>query len=353
MKKGTIVIDLDATITIDDKSKGYSDKDFDHNVKKTIKHAKENGFDICIFTSRNMRTHKGDLDKIHQYTKPIALKWLKDNQIYFDHIEFGKPWVGLEGNYVDDKNLHIEEFNFKYGSGYKIYTFDVVISLYNEEGNIDNLHNRNKKLERLFNIKNYIYVNNGSTDSTLAKLQELTKVDEKIKVIDVVENLGYGNGYKNAFKHSSADFIVTNHADGQYDAYHYFLSHLSELNDLDPNYSIFPQRHNRPLADTLLTFILRCILSLIVRKNIKEFNGQPKLINKSKISFEIDQFPNDFSFDFILYLAISNNLKISLPVLQQDRSSGKSSWNNGLYSKYLLAKTYIKSALQTLRKSKK
>lgn len=353
MKKGTIVIDLDATITIDDKTKDYSEKDFDRKVKKTITQAKDNGFDICIFTSRNMRTHKEDLDKIHEFTKPVALKWLKENNIYYDDIKFGKPWVGLEGNYVDDKNLHIEEFNFKYGSSYRIYNFDVIISLYNEEDNIDYLHYRNKKLERLFNIKNYIYVNNCSADNTLSKLNELKKVDEKIKIINVDEDLGYGNGYKNGFKNSSADFIITNHADGQFDAYQYFLSHLPKLNKLDPSHSIFPQRHNRPLADTVITYILRCILSIIVKQNIREFNGQPKLINKKSISLEVEQFPNDFSFDFILYLAISKNLKISLPILQQDRSSGKSSWNNGLYSKYLLAITYIKSAFKIKRKLKK
>ena len=61
-----------------------------------------------------MRTFNGDLKKINQITKPIAIKWLKNNNVDFDDIIFGKPWAGDNGWYVDDRNLSLEEFIFKF-----------------------------------------------------------------------------------------------------------------------------------------------------------------------------------------------------------------------------------------------
>lgn len=345
MVQDTLVIDLDGTITIDSKRKGYENKDINDDVKEAILNAKNKGIKICIFTSRNMRTYKGDIDKIHEHTKPVALKWLEENGVEYDNIIFGKPWVGFHGHYIDDKNLHIEEFNFRYGSHFSNFTFDVVISFYNEEGNVLKVHENNKKLERLFNVKNYIYVNNCSSDNTLEELYDIQLEDSKIEVVNVQEDLGYGNGYKNGFKNSTSDYVITNHADNQFDPYCFFMQNLDVLYLQESHINVFPIRMNRSIVSSFFTKILRNCISLLLGKNIMEFNGQPKLLYKDNIQFELEEFPNDYSFDLMLYLATYNSKSIHLPVIEKERVIGESTWSKGIISMFKIFLKYIKTAI--------
>ena len=41
------------------------------------KHFLKNGFKVVVFTSRNMRTYKGNIGLIKSNTLPIILDWLK------------------------------------------------------------------------------------------------------------------------------------------------------------------------------------------------------------------------------------------------------------------------------------
>lgn len=245
------------------------------------------------------------------------------------------------------EQLHDEERAFKYKGVFSQKTVDLVIPFFNESGNITKTHDNSKKLERLFHIKNYIYINNGSKDSTLSELEALKKKYDKIIIVDIKENIGYGNGFKHGFAQSTADFILTNHADQQFRAYLFYLDILDELKSFDQCYSIFPERKGRPIVSILFTWVLRKSLSMILGRHLSEFNGQPKLIDKSALSVTIDKFPDDFSFDLMLYISIDK--KKFYPILEHFREVGQSSWNRGLVSKFRLFRSYIKSA----RKMKK
>ncbi len=156
MKENKLIIDLDSTITVDDKSLDYPIKPV--NTTGTGNHDESNKkFDITIFTARNMKSFNGDLQKIHEHTKPIALKWLAENSIPYNDIIFGKPYCGEEGHYVDDKNISVEEFIFKFSGPYRNASIDMVVPFYNEEGNIMEMYRDLKKLERLFHIRKYLF----------------------------------------------------------------------------------------------------------------------------------------------------------------------------------------------------
>jgi len=105
-----IVIDLDNTLTIAETS-DYSNVKPNLNTIETLKEYKEKGFNITIFTSRNMRTYEGNIGKINKNTLPIILKWLEKYNIPYDEIIVGKPWCGNEGFYIDDKSIRPSEFN--------------------------------------------------------------------------------------------------------------------------------------------------------------------------------------------------------------------------------------------------
>ena len=109
-KYGTYIFDLDGTICpIKKKEEKYEDlKPFPEIVDK-MKKLKEQGFNILIFTSRNMKTYDGNLGLINANTAKIIINWLDKWQIPYDEIIYGKPWPGRFGFYVDDRAVRPKE----------------------------------------------------------------------------------------------------------------------------------------------------------------------------------------------------------------------------------------------------
>lgn len=102
-------MDIDDTIcaTIDG---DYKNSKPDYAVIHKMKQYKEMGFEICLYTSRNMRTYENNIGKITANTLPIILQWLQQHNVPYDEIIVGKPWCGLDGFYVDDKAIRPSEF---------------------------------------------------------------------------------------------------------------------------------------------------------------------------------------------------------------------------------------------------
>lgn len=104
-----IILDLDETIcrTING---DYENSIPREDVVDKIRHYKELGFKIAINTSRNMRTHQGNIGLINAQTLPIIIAWLAKNSIPYDELYIGKPWCGEKGFYVDDRAIRPDEF---------------------------------------------------------------------------------------------------------------------------------------------------------------------------------------------------------------------------------------------------
>ncbi|MCE0493751.1 HAD hydrolase family protein [Vibrio salinus] len=107
MKK--LVVDLDGTITQADTS-DYKNVSPRLDVIQQLRTYKEEGFEIVIFTARNMRTYEGNVGKININTLPIITEWLKKHDVPYDEILVGKPWCGHEGFYIDDRSVRPSEF---------------------------------------------------------------------------------------------------------------------------------------------------------------------------------------------------------------------------------------------------
>ena len=107
MKK--IVIDLDDTIS-KTVNGDYKNSQPITEVIDLLRNYRENGFEIAISTSRNMRTFNGSIGKIIAITLPIITEWLDNHNVPYDEIHIGKPWCGDGGFYVDDKAIRPSEF---------------------------------------------------------------------------------------------------------------------------------------------------------------------------------------------------------------------------------------------------
>ena len=104
-----LIIDIDSTLTLGDTS-DYVNVGLNIDVANQLHAYKKEGFEIVLYTSRNMRTHNSSIGKITAHTLPVILEWLKKHDVPYDEIWVGKPWCGHQGFYVDDKAIRPDEF---------------------------------------------------------------------------------------------------------------------------------------------------------------------------------------------------------------------------------------------------
>lgn len=102
----------------------------------------------------------------------------------------------------------------------QLKSLSIVIPCFNEEEAIVNSYNELKPiLDALRNIKCYqiVFVNNGSTDSTLKKILEISEKDTCIKTIDLRNNFGYQSSISAGLFNADHEMIISIDADLQDD----------------------------------------------------------------------------------------------------------------------------------------
>ncbi len=97
-------------------------------------------------------------------------------------------------------------------------TVSVVIPLYNEEENVRELHARLKAvLDTIGTEYEVLFIDDGSTDSTLALLQDIQAQDSRTIVLSLRRNFGQTAAFAAGFDYSRGDIIVTMDGDLQND----------------------------------------------------------------------------------------------------------------------------------------
>ena len=94
----------------------------------------------------------------------------------------------------------------------------VIIPIYNEEGNIKELHTRLCDILPTI-TENYeiLFVDDGSTDNSFALLKELNKENKSVKVLKFRRNFGQSAAISAGFDYSKGDVIITMDGDLQND----------------------------------------------------------------------------------------------------------------------------------------
>ena len=107
----SFVFDVDGTLCpIKGEDESYADLVPYADMVEKLREYKAQGARIVLYTSRNMRTYKGDLSLILEHTKPDLEAWLAKWDIPYDEIVYGKFWPGHRGLYVDDRAVRPDEF---------------------------------------------------------------------------------------------------------------------------------------------------------------------------------------------------------------------------------------------------
>ena len=93
----------------------------------------------------------------------------------------------------------------------------IVVPCFNEEANINELHNRIFNTLKNCDLDSYeiIYINDGSTDNSQDILNKISNKYKNVKTIKFLRNFGQHAAVMAGLKHSIGDFVITLDADLQ------------------------------------------------------------------------------------------------------------------------------------------
>lgn len=102
-----IVVDVDDTICTNIRRRPYNECVPVKPVIDTLNYLHDElGCKIALHTARGMVSCKGDMELIIKKNKSVLEEWLKENDVHYDELIFGKPIADL---YVDDKALDVND----------------------------------------------------------------------------------------------------------------------------------------------------------------------------------------------------------------------------------------------------
>lgn len=93
----------------------------------------------------------------------------------------------------------------------------IIVPCYNEEKSLPLFYEELTKNINQFETAEFefIFVNDGSTDNTLAYLKDLSKQDERVKYLSFSRNFGKESAIYAGLEHATGDFVTLMDADLQ------------------------------------------------------------------------------------------------------------------------------------------
>lgn len=157
----------------------------------------------------------------------------------------------------------------------------IVIPVYNEVDSIDALY---KEIKQNIDIEEYeiVYIDDGSTDGSSEKIQELIQDNQKIKLIQFYRNYGKSAALSEGFKQANGEYVITMDADLQDDPAEIknLIDKLEEGFDL---VSGWKKNRKDPISKRLPSKLFNFITRLFTSVKIHDFNCGLKIYRKSVI----------------------------------------------------------------------
>jgi glycosyltransferase involved in cell wall biosynthesis len=144
-------------------------------------------------------------------------------------------------------------------------TVSVVIPLYNEEENVEVLHERLSETLKSMGIEyEIVYIDDGSTDKTPNLLEEIQKSDENVVVLSLRRNFGQTAAFAAGFDFARGEVVITMDGDLQNDP-----KDIPRLLELTKEYDLVSGWRKKRQD----TFITRRLPSLIANWLISKVTG--------------------------------------------------------------------------------
>ena len=159
----------------------------------------------------------------------------------------------------------------------------LVIPLYNEEESVIPLSHEIRKAMSRVNIDyEVILIDDGSTDTSLQKLKEITRTDNRFKYLSFMKNYGKSAALQEGFKAASGDAIITMDADLQDDPHE--IQNL--LKKLDSGYDLcsgWKRKRQDPIIKKISSKFFNFVTRLISGVKIHDFNCGLKAYRKEVV----------------------------------------------------------------------
>lgn len=211
--------------------------------------------------------------------------------------------------------------------------FSLIIPCYNEEANLPALLLKVSDLLTNHPKNEVILVNNGSSDKSIDILNNfrLEHNNLNIKICNIKENKGYGNGILEGLKIATLDVLAWSHADLQTDLLDSLKAFklYSENPDVK-NLLVKGYRKERKLTEEVFSFGMALYASLRLRKWLIEINAQPKMFSRDFYNLAKENAPLDFSLDLHwMNFAKNKGAILNFPVKFLPRIAGEAKGGSG------------------------
>lgn len=211
-------------------------------------------------------------------------------------------------------------------------SISVFFPTYNEEGSIkDTVLKAVNVLERHFKQWEILIVNDGSTDNTLNIAQKLSNTNKRIRVINHIQNKGYGASLQSGFYNAKYDWIAFTDSDGQFDfsEINKFVDKQTETNaDLIIGYY---KKRQVSKFKILTSKMWELSVMILFGLHVRDIDCGFKLISK-KVIEKIPKLESErgaFISSELLIKSKKSGFKIvEIPVTHYPRTEGKGTGRN-------------------------
>jgi len=211
----------------------------------------------------------------------------------------------------------------------------IVIPCFNESGSLPELVERCRKIS-LDQLVDFVFVDNGSVDSTPLVLPQLLQGAPRLRMITILKNQGYGGGILAGLEVAKTQFVGWTHADLQSDPED-IINALLILEAAPPsqNMLIKGRRKNRAPASVFFAFGMSVFETILFRMYLYDINAQPTIIRRDFFE-DWKSAPTDFSFDLFVYVsARERRMDVKrFEVWFKAREHGESKWNTTWRSRW-------------------
>src|SRR5262245_30038743 len=173
----------------------------------------------------------------------------------------------------------------------------IVVPCYNEAGNLTGLIARFRGLIEDRPGVEAVLVNNGSTDDSAAVFASRLRPGERVRVVNVPFNRGYGHGIMAGLRSAKGKFLAWTHADLQTDPADVLAAYDLVRRQPDAGRCfVRGRRSGRSWFDRMFTAGMGYAASKLLRTPLRDINAQPKLFPQGFMR-ELKNPPDDFSLD--------------------------------------------------------
>ncbi len=205
----------------------------------------------------------------------------------------------------------------------------IVVSAYNEEGNVEALYKEVKKVLKDVDIKDVelIYVDDGSSDNTHKKCQALQKKDKMVKIVHLKRNFGHEIAMTAGMDYAKGDAVIFMDADLQHPPV--YIKEMIEA--WQQGYDIvLTKRVDNVATSAFYKFCAKSfykILNLLSDTKIPEKTPDFRLIDRKYIDFLKNFNEQDRLFRGLLSWIMPNDKVKVIDFVAPQRLSGESKYN--------------------------